>query len=224
MKNNIKLLIGTPAYTSMVHTDYLHSVMSYTQVNGLYFSIMTLGNESLITRGRNKIFSYFVHSDFDYLLFLDADILFPAQDLVKLIQHDKDLIGAPVILKDFEREVLNYGKVLDDSQNPLLKVDRIGNAVMLISKQLAKDIAQKCKENGDVFYHNNFYSRGDRAFQDKEEIYDCFKVGIKDGEYLSEDYWFCKLAQELGYDVFVDISCSSVHQEMLPLIYNGRSV
>jgi len=210
-----KLLIGTPAYNSLVHTDYLHSIMSYTRLKNVQFSVLTLGNESLITRARNKIFSIFVAHDFDYLLFLDADIMFPASDLVKLLQHNKHLIGAPVRLKDPNKVVYNYGKILDDSQKPLLKVDRIGCAVMLISKQLANGIAKLCEDQNEYYFHDPNFSRGHQL--DKIKIYDCFKVGVYEGEYLSEDYYFCRLAQKLGYDVYVDISCKTIHNGVVSL-------
>ena len=210
-----KLLIGTPAYNSLVHTDYLHSVMSYTRLKDIRFSVLTLGNESLITRARNKIFSIFVAYDFDYLLFLDADIMFPANGLVKLLNHNKHLIGAPVRLKDPNRVVYNYGEVLDDSQKPLLKVDRIGCAVMLISKQLALDVVKECQESGEYYYHNPDYTRGEQISRIK--IYNAFRVGVSDGEYLSEDFYFCKLARQLGYDIYVDTSCKTIHNGVVSL-------
>lgn len=212
----INLLIGTPAYNSMVHTDYLHSVMSYTNINDIRFSVATIGNESLITRAHNKIFSIFANNkSFDYLIFLDADIMFPASELMKLLSHNKDLIGARVRLKDSNRVVDNYGRVLDDSRSPLLKVDRIDNAVMLISRSLANDVVEKCIESKQYYIHNPDYTRSNQNINNK--IYDVFKVGVYDGEYLSEDYYFCKLASELDYDIFVDISCKTVHNGVISL-------
>jgi len=141
--------------------------------------------------------------------------MFPASELAKLLQHNKHLIGAPVRLKDPNRTVHNYGKVLDDSQKPLLKVERIGCAVMLISKQLALDIAQECQESGDYYFHDPNYTRGEQL--GKIKIYDCFKVGVYEGEYLSEDYYFCRLAQKLGYNIYVDISCKTIHNGIVSL-------
>jgi len=55
----LNLFIGTPCYNSMIHSDYLHSIISY-QERKLPITIMTLGNESLVTRGRNTVISYFI--------------------------------------------------------------------------------------------------------------------------------------------------------------------
>ena len=48
------VLIGTPAYGGMVHTDYVDSLLQYATAH-VPFAVMTIGNESLITRARNAI-------------------------------------------------------------------------------------------------------------------------------------------------------------------------
>lgn len=52
------LLIGTPAYGGQVHVDYVNSLLVF-QRQGIAFTLMTIGNESLITRARNTIISTF---------------------------------------------------------------------------------------------------------------------------------------------------------------------
>ena len=211
-KNQFKLLIATPAYNSLVHTDYLHTLLNLK----IPYSVITLGNESLITRARNKLFSLFInYSQFSHLLFLDADIGINPEDIKKLISYNKNLIGAAVPLKHPTQIIFNYGKILDDSNYPLVEVDRVGCAVMLISRKLALDLASYAEKQGWVYNHNPFYSRGDNLGNFK--IYDIFKVGIFNGEYLSEDYFFCKLCRELGYKVYVDLSIKVRHNGMLPI-------
>jgi hypothetical protein len=52
------LLIGTPAYGGQVHVDYVSSLLVF-QRQGIVFTLMTSGHESLITRARNTIISTF---------------------------------------------------------------------------------------------------------------------------------------------------------------------
>ena len=81
----VNIFIGTPCYNSMVHSDFLHSIMSFHEYK-IPFSLMTIGNESLITRGRNTVISYFYSTmNFTHLLFLDADIHLPAMGLIQLL-------------------------------------------------------------------------------------------------------------------------------------------
>ena len=66
------ILIGTPAYGGQVHTDYVKSILPLPSV-GVNFNVAFVGNQSLITRARNEIFSMFVSNKpkaFSHLLFL----------------------------------------------------------------------------------------------------------------------------------------------------------
>ena len=209
------LLIATPAYNSLVHTDYLHTILNLSSY--IKFSLLTIGNESLITRARNKAFSIFVHNkQFSHLLFIDADIGIHPQDIVKLLQHNKPIIGAPVPLKSLNKLVYNYGKILDNSDYPLVKTDRIGTAVFMINREVAENLALLAKQNNWVYLGNPFYSEGSNV--DIPEYYDVFKVGVYKGEYLSEDYYFCKLCRELGYDIWVDLSIPVKHNGMVGIV------
>jgi len=93
------LLIGTPAYAGQIHVDYLHAVMSFYRA-GVQFSVLTMDKDSLITRARNAIISQFhTLEEFTHLLFLDGDVYIDGQNVNRLLEHDKDVIGAAVPLK-----------------------------------------------------------------------------------------------------------------------------
>ena len=53
--------------------------------NAIYF-------ESLISRGRNAAAASALHHNSDYLMFIDADVVFQPEDVFKLISHDKDVV------------------------------------------------------------------------------------------------------------------------------------
>ena len=44
--------------------------------------------------------------------------------------------------------------------------------------------------------------------------YDIFGVGVKNGEYLSEDYWVCEALAELDYKIYVDTAVAVNHTGM----------
>lgn len=208
----VNLFIGTPAYNGMVHIDYLNSIMEYHK-NGIPITTMTIGNESLITRGRNTVISYFHKLEqFTHLLFLDADMYLSADNLVQLLSHEKDVIGAPVALKGFDKEgnpVYNVGKIFEE-KGGLLKVDRVGTAVFMLSRKAVTDLVENAERQGFV-YGSNPHTRGTAA---DIPMYDIFQVGVLDGEYLSEDYFVCKTLQGLGYDVYVDPNVKNRHNGM----------
>lgn len=210
---DINVFIGTPAYNSMVHTDYLHSIISYYEAK-IPFTLMTLGNESLITRGRNTCLSYFYSMmGFTHLLFLDADIYLHAEGLTQLLSHKKDVIGAPVALKGYDdsgNPVYNTGEILDKEED-LLKVDKVGTAVLILSREAVNELVHHAQKNGDVYYPNK-YTRGDANTNIK--MYDVFKTGVFNGEYYSEDFYVCRTLRKLGFDIYVDPNVRVKHNGM----------
>lgn len=211
----VNILIGTPAYNSMVHTDYMHSLLKFRE-RKIPFTTMTIGNESLITRGRNNIISYCYHQQeiFSHLLFLDADIGMTDADLIKLLSHKKDVIGAPVPLKGkdtFGRPVYNVGKIIEQKQQDLITTDRVGTAVFMLSMRVVVDLIEHAKKQEDV-YLSNPLTRGN---MEQMQSYDVFKAKVINGEYLSEDYYVCNVLRTLlGYSVYVDPTIKVKHNGM----------
>ena len=210
------IMIGTPAYGGMVHTDYIWSVLPL-QNSGVNYEIAFIGNQSLITRARNELFSLFVSSDYDkysHLFFLDADIGIKPEGVRKLLDHDKPLIAAPVPLKGISpdgKPFFNVGKMLEEQENNLVTVDSVGTAVMCIRKDLALEVKEWAIENKQVYQRKGQSLLNNVRQEISGEFYNVFDVGIFDDDYLSEDFYFCRLARELGHKVFVDVSIPTRH-------------
>ncbi len=203
-QSDARILIGTPAYRSQVDLDYLHSVMGFFRA-GIRFSLLTIGNESLITRARNAIASAFYHSPgFTHLFFLDADVGIEAASLQRLIAHGHDVIGAPVPLKTIREDgqsIYNYTRVLGDEGEGLLRVAHLGTAALLLSRNAVTRLVDAARARGAV-YQLRRHDTEPAAGQHPQ--YDIFQVGVRDGDYLSEDFWICQALREQGLDVFVD--------------------
>ena len=209
-------MIGTPAYNCQIHTDYLMSVLGFVQA-GIKFSVMTVGNESLITRARNALISKFYQTTgYSHLLFLDGDVHLNGSDLAKLIDRDKDVIGAPVPLKKLDqagKKLFNLGRLLErgiDGDEKLCLTDYIGTAVLLLSRKSIDALVEDAKNEQRV-YNINQRSTTDENPGDQ---FDIFQVGVKNKIYLSEDYWVCDRLRFLGFDVHVDVSILVQHNGM----------
>lgn len=196
-------MIGTPAYGGMMHADCVNALLTYQRA-GISFGLMTIGNESLITRARNTLLAEFhAHAEFSHLLFLDADVLLPAPGLNRLIAHGKDVIGAPVALKGRAADgsrVFNLGATCGED-GALLLCTRIGTAALMLSRRAVDDLVEDAKSRGMVYSRGH----GTRGSSLRADIhYDVFQVGVVDDEYLSEDYWLCRTLRRLGYAIHVD--------------------
>jgi len=204
------ILIGTPAYNGLVHIDYLNSIMSFYN-SKIPFSLMTIGNESLITRGRNTIISYYYSKieSFTYLLFLDADIYLDGKDLLKMMNWNKDVIGAPVPMKGKTLEgqpAYNVGDQIKDYGNGLSTTNHIGTAALLLSSKAVKASIEDAKQ-----YKKNPLSRGNKI---DIPFYDVFRTEVENEVYLSEDFYLCHKLMEKGFEIFVDTTIETKHNGM----------
>lgn len=201
--SDARILIGTPAYRSQVDLDYLHSVIDFFRA-GIRFSLLTIGNESLITRARNTIASSFYHSTgFTHLFFLDADVGIDAAALRRLIGHARDVVAAPVPLKTIREggeRVYNYNRVIEDLGDGLLRVAHVGTAAMLLSRAAVTRLVEAARARGDVYE----LGRDDSGSSGAQPQFDVFKVGVRDRDYLSEDFWICRELRDQGLDIYVD--------------------
>ncbi len=215
MTENTHVMIATPAYGAMVHTDFVLALLRYQQL-GIPFTLVTLGNESLITRARNSLASMFYHrKEFSHLLFLDADVGLAAEGLLSLLEHGKDVIGAPVPLKSRDvngARIFNIGRALGE-EGPLTINERIGTAALLLSRRAVEALVEEAKDAGYV-YERMGTLQGDTG---SAVHYDIFRVGVVNAEYLSEDYWACMTLRRLGFHIYVDPTISTRHHGTLPI-------
>lgn len=216
------ILIGTPAYAGQVHVDYVHALLSFYRA-GVRFSLMTVDKESLITRARNAIISQFAElTDYSHLLFLDGDVHIDGEDVKRLLDHDKDVIGAAVPLKGTDRrgkQLYNAGQALRQ-EGGLVVSDRIGTAVLMLSRSAAAALIEDARDQGHTYSASPDHHQSNKAGVTQ---YDVFQVGVVDGQYLSEDYWVCHRLRDLGFEIHVDPSIPVRHHG--PTVFTtGRAV
>lgn len=242
-KNKVKILIATPCYGGVVHSGYLQSVVelaaNFTKLN-IPFEILTIGNESLITRARNGIVAKFMaNDDLTHLMFVDADITFPWFGIVRLLLADKDLCGGCYPKKSINWEkvkrTINKNQAIDQKEliarsvdyvfNPVYYNTTDGQLVAQVENGLVrvKDVAtgfMLIKKNvittlkykyPELKYRNNV--AGYHVENTEDNFYNFFDVGIDDESrvYLSEDYLFCKRWRECGGDLWLDLSINLNH-------------
>ena len=216
---NLHLVIGTPMYGGMCTSEYTQSLLNLSESankSDVKLTTIFLGNESLIQRGRNTVAHHFMNlPDATHLLFIDADIKFRTEDIVRMIQADKSLIVGPVGLKGYNWDeirqaaingeddigrtggVFNINKLpgidMVDENTPF-EIEHGGNAFMMIRR----DVFETLKP------HTPIYTNGGRSLPDDVEIYDYFRVEInKDTNHLlSEDYFLCHSYRQLGGKVW----------------------
>jgi hypothetical protein len=215
----MKLLIATPMYGGNAKSVYVSSLSNLT-VNlaqrGHSVTQINLTNESLITRARNTLSHSFMEGDYDAMLFIDSDHSFEAEDVIKMVESGKDLIGAVYPMKSINWDLVRKAALAGKENLELysgifaanflpttqafslaepLKVLEVGTGMMFITRKVFEDITPLCKT-----YKNNSVGSSIPFGADVVEYFTTF-INEK-GILLSEDYAFCAMWRSLGNDVW----------------------
>lgn len=233
---DIKLLVATPCYGGMCTVGYLNSMLELVDITNkldIKLDTLTIGNESLITRARNEIVTYFYDNDYDYLMFIDADIEFRAGDVLSLLLKDLDVVAGAypmktlnikalanknLTLEDIEKNLPVYvtnfkyteqdGTTVVNAVNGALEARDAGTGFMLIKKQVIKDMVSSYPELIYFSDQHNYNMETQSIGISAEKRYALFDTYIDHtagfARYLSEDYAFCRRWQAIGGKVYID--------------------
>jgi uncharacterized protein YlxP (DUF503 family) len=189
-----KVFIGTVSSNAALSAYYVTSLFNSQNAlsKDVEFCLDIIINEPLIQLARNKLLSVFLDSDCDQLIFIDSDQAWTPDDLLKLIDSDKDFIGAPVILKDSNNYNVSFNRISNDE---LMEVDFVGTGFLKISRLVAEQVFNSSQE----------YLDGNSTCRM------AFEVKVIDKNILSEDFMFCKKWKDLGGKVFINTLINPYH-------------
>jgi hypothetical protein len=103
--NRPTLYILTPAYGGQMSSDYvkclLQTVELFSKIN-FPLKIEFCKNDSLIPRARNNLVARAMNDpECTHILFIDSDILWSPVDILKMILHEKGVVGGVYPLKHY---------------------------------------------------------------------------------------------------------------------------
>ena len=218
-----KIHFMTPCYGGQITEVCFSSYLQWTILalqNNLDFQIDTLSNESNVNRARNSCAAKFLAGDATHLMFVDADIQFNPTDIVKLVAHDKDIVGGIYPQKTLPPKMvvntLDNGK----REGDLVEVGTLGTGFMLIKRHVFEQmIAAGATKYTDAIGLNSL---------ENNNQYDFFNCTIdSNGRYLTEDWSFCRKWRELNGQIWADTTIALTHvgyyrfQPSMEKIQNG---
>jgi hypothetical protein len=197
------------------------------------YTISTLANESLITRGRNTLNSFFMENkEATHLFFIDADIEFNPEDILRMVAYDK-----PIVVGAYPKKAVNWNSIIEaaradstetaetiegHSSNYVVNFDFLndkdGNRTPQV--QIVDNLV-KLKDAGTGFMciNKNVMQQMFDAMPETKYVndinvdakfepfmyalFDCI-IDPESRRYLSEDYTFCRRWQDMGGDVWLD--------------------
>ena len=230
------IFIATPCYGGQIGEPYFRSMMRFAILCNKYdikYTISTLANESLITRGRNTLTSFFMENpEATHLFFVDADIEFQPEDILRMVAYDK-----PVVVGAYPKKALNWNSIIEAARNDETETaDTIEghSSNYVVNFDFVKD--QEGNRTGQVQIVDNLVKLKDagtgfmcinkeviqKMFDTHPEtkyvndinvdakfepfmyaLFDCI-IDPESRRYLSEDYTFCRRWQDMGGEVWLD--------------------
>ena len=220
------IMIATPMYGGMCTGHYVNGLlktvakMRELKVNVFWAHMM---NESLITRARNELVRVFLERDFDYLMFIDADISFDEQALPLLLAGDKDVAcgiyprkevdwkQVAKAAKDGKENLKDYGGAFvfnmigsnhaeSDGETGMVEVRHGGTGFMLIKRGVFEHLKPHIPT-----YRTSTFQDPETGEYDKPLTHEFFATSIDStGALLSEDFHFCELFRKHGGKIHVN--------------------
>lgn len=221
------ICVCTPMYGGVCHGGYVKSLLQLkeTLISHYHqFHFISIENESLIQRGRNTLVWYFLNkTNFTHLLFIDSDLAFNPEDVLKMLSFDKDIIGGI-----YPKKTINWDSVKSimpnielnninkftgefvlavDTLEPRIffdqpfEVKHLGTGFMLIKRETFK----KLEEHVGSYISNNYTD------DSKQKTFNYFQVTVENNELLSEDYFFCNAFQKIGGKIYAAPWCDFEH-------------
>jgi len=213
----MKIFLPVICYNHTCNTEFMMSLLrliTFAKDNNIAIVIFPITFESLINRARNAAVAHFLsEQNATHLLFIDSDISFEPNDVIKLIQANKDVVGAAYPQKWLNTSLFNPSAtnplelcttpsvhLVDKQQiSPLMEASYITTGFLLIKREV---FSKLMKHYPDKKYKNDIdgYSSADPNL-----FYDFFSISINpnDQRLESEDFGFSRSWTTIGGKIHV---------------------
>lgn len=194
------LHIGIPCYGGLVSEPTMTSLLRFillAQQVGLNWSLDTMVNESLITRGRNNLMAKMMSNKAaTHFMFIDADIRFEPDAMLRMMACDKDVIAGLYPKKALPVNYVINLKPETKVQGEIFTVDTAGTGFLMFKRNVYERLIAAHPETKYV----DDVGLGKQYEPMMYSIFDC-EIDER-GHYLSEDWLFCRRWQAIGGEIW----------------------
>ena len=220
MSEKPKVYIATPCYDMMRVETCVALLDTFSALGGSGVECKFKSvKSSLVTHGRNLLTAGFLNSGFDYMLFVDADVEFEPEAIMRMLVPKKDIIVTPYRVKEDKMKYAVRFKEPDDIKiEPfdLVEIEEGPAGLMLIHKRVFELLMGK---------HPELKIEFDKPTQEKmnkeigaEDAIDKYMYNfwdttfsLKTGKWKGEDLSFCSLAREAGIKIYANLDSWTTH-------------
>jgi len=234
------LVVATPCFGGQVSAHYAASLVKLQKhvrgYSGVSLKVLFKDGDALITRARASLVSQFLDDPAaTHLLFIDADIGFEPQQVIRLIECGAELCAAIYPIKRFDwdrvRTALETGrpnpaaaalKYVFEVEDPntvierggFVKVRYAGTGFLMIRRQA---LERMCAHYPQLKFRRDHSLDAATQSDNRFALFECMIA--EDGTYLSEDFAFCKRWTDMGGEIWADLDSRLSH--VGPTVYLG---
>lgn len=203
-----KVFLGMPVYGGY-HPLFVRSLMHLLAAQPCRDMIVhACIGDSLVARARNRIAAKFLASDATHLLMLDTDLIFSPEQIVRLASHNVPIVAGLYPKKQPQLDwVCNRMAGETTNEQGLQRVRYAGTGCLMIAREVLErmrdlhpELAYEPDDGDEPGTKWDFFSTG--VWRDP---------ATGKGRYLSEDWFFCQRALELGEDIWMDMEVVMKH-------------
>ena len=206
-----KLFVALPAYDFKVSLKLAVSLAQLAQAaphHGIELQIGSICGCSVVSRARNLLTQDLLDSECTDLIFIDSDINFQPDDVLRLLAWTSDpkkgiVAGVPRVRDEVKTYItsLEYDEANQLTMNGmgLVRAERVATAFMMVRR----DVFEKMIEAHPEW---RYYDK--RADKTVPALFDFL---LAEEGYIGEDFLFCDRAREIGFEVWIDPTISLGH-------------
>ena len=209
MKIKPSVYIAMPCYDSVKIGTMLSIVQLIQQLakSGVAVGINTM-KSPLIHQARNYLTSLFLMSEYTHMLFVDSDVEFQPEAVLRMLVAGKDICTTPYRVKTEDTDLKVYTIELEKNaklEAGLVELKAGPTGLMLIKKEVFERII---KNHPELKIKNPVLPKPSK---DHEYYYNFFDFAFKDGYSVGEDVSFCKLAKDNDFRIYANTESMTRH-------------
>ena len=207
------LFIAMPCYDSVKINTMISVVKLIQQLgkSGIQVGINTM-KSPLIHQARNYLTSIFLTTEYQYMLFIDSDVGFEPEAVVRMMVAKKNIVCTPYRVKEEDPSTNVYTvqfkdpKIIPILPGGLVEIEAGPTGLMLIDRKVFEKII---KNHPDLKIKNKATPNAGKSH---EFYYNFFDFSFNDGYAMGEDVSFCRLARDNGFKIYANIESPTAHQ------------
>ena len=220
-KTKPKVYVAMPCYDSMRVETCVSLIDTFSALGGSgieckFKSVKT----SLVTHGRNLLTAGSMDSGFDYMLFVDADVEFSPEAVMRMLVPEKDIICTPYRNKE-DPWIDRYSVKFKDKDHieilewDIIEIEEGPAGLMLISRKVYERLMDKYPELKIKFNEatREKMNKEIGAVEDAIDryMYNFWDTSFKKHQWKGEDLAFCDLARAAGFKLYANLDSWTTH-------------